>query len=81
MLANADRMPPEANASLQRDVAAGNRNEFETIIVEPVRIGAEYGLTMPVFREVIRKVGPEIGLTFELPEAEPADKSSDPAEA
>ena len=66
MLQKADRMLPDANASLQRDVEAGRENEFETIIIEPVRIGAAYGLEMPAFREVIRKVGPELGFPAEV---------------
>ncbi|MBR0374666.1 MAG: 2-dehydropantoate 2-reductase [Mogibacterium sp.] len=66
MLQKADRMLPDANASLQRDVEAGRENEFETLIIEPVRIGATYGLEMPTFREAIRKIGPTLGFPPEV---------------
>ena len=48
----ADTLSPDSNSSLQRDMAAGGRNEFDSLIREPVRMGEKYGVDMPVLRKV-----------------------------
>ena len=65
-----DHMSPESSASLQRDIWDGHESEFGSLMVEPIRIGARYGLRMPAFRKVVAEVAPRIG--YELSEADKA---------
>jgi len=53
----ADSVEPDATTSLQRDIAGGGRSEFDTLIMDPVRLGEEYGLEMTLYREVAERFG------------------------
>ncbi|MBR0373284.1 MAG: 2-dehydropantoate 2-reductase [Mogibacterium sp.] len=59
-----DHMSPGSSASLQRDIWDGHESEFESLMVEPIRIGARFGLEMPAFRKVVAEVAPRLGLSF-----------------
>ena len=53
----ADSVEPDATTSLQRDIAGGGRSEFDTLIMDPIRLGEKYGLEMPLYRKVAEKFG------------------------
>ena len=40
---------PEATTSMQRDVLAGKNSEIDGLVYEVVRMGAEYGVPVPVY--------------------------------
>ncbi len=53
----ADHVDPDADTSLQRDVAKGGASELDGQLMEPVRLGEKYGLEMPAHRKVAAKFG------------------------
>ena len=51
-LALHDSVPPESTTSMQRDVAAGGRSEYDNQVLEPIRLGERYGVDMTAYRKV-----------------------------
>ena len=47
---------PEATTSMQRDVLAGKNSEIDGLVYEVVRMGAEYGVPVPVYTKVAEKL-------------------------
>lgn len=50
-----DHQPDEVTTSLQRDVWAGKDSEIEGLIFDIPKLGAEYGLDMPLYTKVTEK--------------------------
>ena len=49
-------LAPEATTSMQRDVMAGKNSEIDGLVYEVVRMGAEYGVPVPVYTKVAEKL-------------------------
>ena len=50
-------LAPEATTSMQRDVYAGKSSEIDGLVYEVVRMGQEYGVSVPVYEKVAEKLG------------------------
>ena len=50
-------LAPEATTSMQRDVYAGKNSEIDGLVYEVVRMGKEYGVPVPVYEKVAKKLG------------------------
>ena len=50
-------LAPEATTSMQRDVYAGKSSEIDGLVYEVVRMGKEYGVSVPVYEKVAEKLG------------------------
>jgi 2-dehydropantoate 2-reductase len=55
----AEAIPAEATTSLQRDLAAGGRSEFDALIGTVLRRGLAAGLELPVHASFVSKLGPQ----------------------
>lgn len=55
----AEAIPAGATTSLQRDLAAGGRCEFDALIGTVLRRGLAAGLDLPVHASFVRKLGPQ----------------------
>jgi 2-dehydropantoate 2-reductase len=58
-LAILDALTPEASTSMQRDIQNGHQSEIDGLVYEVVRMGKEYGVSLPVYE----KIGAELNLT------------------
>ena len=47
-----DKLPPDADTSMQRDVAAGRQSEVDGLVYQVVRMGKKYGLYLPCYEKV-----------------------------
>ena len=47
-----DKLPPDADTSMQRDVAAGRQSEVDGLVYQVVRMGKKYGLSLPYYEKV-----------------------------
>ena len=45
-------LTPEANTSMQRDVAAGRPSEIDGLVHRVVRLGREYGVSLPWYEKI-----------------------------
>ena len=52
-----DDLAPTATASMQRDIAAGKQSEVDGLIYQVVRLGEEYQVEVPVYKEIGEKLG------------------------
>ncbi len=52
ILRSLDSLSPDTESSLQRDIAAGGMSEFDSLILNPLRIGKERGIDMPTLQKV-----------------------------
>ena len=50
-----DDLAPEATTSMQRDVDAGKRSEIEGLLFEVVRMGKDWGVGLPCYREAAQR--------------------------
>lgn len=55
-----DGVLDDSTTSLQRDIAAGGRSEFDLFVLEPIRIGKRYGLPMKHYRMLAEKFGQDV---------------------
>lgn len=51
-----DSLTPEASTSMQRDVKKGKLSEMDGLIFEVVRMGQRYGVELPVYEKIARKL-------------------------
>lgn len=51
-----DSLTPEASTSMQRDVKKGKLSEMDGLIFEVVRMGQRYGVELPVYEKITRKL-------------------------
>ena len=51
-----DSLTPEASTSMQRDVKKGKLSEMDGLIFEVVRVGQRYGVELPVYEKIARKL-------------------------
>ena len=51
-----DTLNPEASTSMQRDVYAGKQSEIDGLICEVVRMGQQYGVPVPTYEMIAKKV-------------------------
>ena len=51
-----DTLNPEASTSMQRDVYAGKQSEIDGLIYEVVRMGQQYGVPVPTYEMIAKKV-------------------------
>lgn len=51
-----DALSPEASTSMQRDIWAGKPSELDGLVVEPVRLGKQYGVSMSNYEMIVEKV-------------------------
>ena len=65
-LTQTDKTSGKLTTSLQRDVMSGHQSEFESQVVEPVRIGTKYGLEMPAYRKAAETIIKEYGLDVSI---------------
>ncbi len=54
-----DSLTPEASTSMQRDVKKGKASEMDGLIFEVVRMGRQYGVELPVYEKIARKLQEE----------------------
>lgn len=47
-----DGLPPETTTSMQRDILEGRNSEWNELVLEPIRLGEQYGMEMPFYRKV-----------------------------
>lgn len=47
-----DKLPPDADTSMQRDVAAGRQSEVDGLVYQVVRMGKKYSLPLPYYEKV-----------------------------
>lgn len=47
-----DKLPPETDTSMQRDVAAGRQSEVDGLVYQVVLMGKKYGLSLPCYEKV-----------------------------
>jgi len=47
-----DDLAPSATASMQRDIRDGRPSEIDGLVYEVVRMGQEYGVELPAYREI-----------------------------
>ena len=55
-----DSLTPEASTSMQRDVKKGKASEMDGLIFEVVRMGQQYGVDLPVYKKIARKLREDI---------------------
>jgi 2-dehydropantoate 2-reductase len=41
---------PKADTSMQRDIAAGHKSEFNGLVKEVIKMGDRYGVPMPTYK-------------------------------
>ena len=51
-----DTLNPEASTSMQRDVYSGKQSEIDGLIYEVVRMGQQYGVPVPTYEMIAKKV-------------------------
>ena len=51
-----DSLTPEASTSMQRDVKKGKSSEMDGLIFEVVRMGQQYGVSLPVYEKIAREL-------------------------
>lgn len=56
-----DDLAPTATASMQRDIAAGKQSEVDGLIYQVVRLGEEYQVEVPVYKEIGEKLRERLG--------------------
>ena len=56
-----DDLAPTATASMQRDIAAGKQSEVDGLIYQVVRLGEEYQVEVPVYKEIGEKLRDKLG--------------------
>lgn len=61
ILRSLDGLSPDTESSLQRDIASGGPSEFDSLILNPLRIGAEHGVEMPALRTVAERFASSSG--------------------
>lgn len=47
-----DTLPPDTTTSMQRDILAGHESEWNELVLEPIRLGEQFGVTTPFYRKV-----------------------------
>ncbi|KUG04431.1 2-dehydropantoate 2-reductase [hydrocarbon metagenome] len=52
-----DHLSPSAMASMQRDVKQGRNSEMDGLIFEVVRMGRQYGVPVPTYQMISKKMG------------------------
>lgn len=52
-----DELIPSASTSMQRDIAQGKSSEIDGIIFEVLRMGGQYGVSMPHYKKSAEKFG------------------------
>lgn len=50
-----DTLPPDTTTSMQRDVLSGHASEWDELVLEPIRLGKEYGVTMRNYQLALEK--------------------------
>lgn len=60
-LAIMDTLAPGVKTSMQRDVEAGKNSELDGLVYSVVRLGEEYGVSVPMYRKISEKLQQEIG--------------------
>ena len=56
-----DDLAPTATASMQRDIAAGKQSEVDGLIYQVARLGDEYQVEVPVYKEIGEKLRKRLG--------------------
>jgi 2-dehydropantoate 2-reductase len=56
-LAILDSLPPTASTSMQRDLKQGKNSEIDGLIFEVVRLGRQYGVNVPTYKNIARHFG------------------------
>lgn len=51
-LAILDALKPDASTSMQRDIKAGKSSEIDGLIHEVVRLGKQYGVSLPIYEKI-----------------------------
>ena len=51
-----DTLEPTATTSMQRDIYAGKQSEIDGLIYEVVRMGQQYGVPVPTYEMIAKKV-------------------------
>ena len=49
-----DNLSPQASASMQRDIRAGKASEIDGLLYEVVRMGKEYGVSVPTYEKIAK---------------------------
>jgi len=57
-------LAPEATTSMQRDIMAGKPSEIDGLIYQVVRLGREYGVSMPQYEKVAAKLDAEVNIVL-----------------
>lgn len=52
-----DQLPPDASASMQRDLRQGKKSEMDGLIFEVVRLGNHLNVAVPTYKKVAQKFG------------------------
>ncbi|MBQ1514682.1 MAG: 2-dehydropantoate 2-reductase, partial [Lachnospiraceae bacterium] len=51
-LAILDALSADATTSMQRDIDAGKQSEIDGLVYEVVRLGREYGVSLPEYEKI-----------------------------
>ena len=51
-----DSLSPEASTSMQRDIQQGKQSEIDGLVYEVLRLGKQYGVSLPVYEKVVDKL-------------------------
>lgn len=59
-LAILDKLTPQASTSMQRDIQAGKNSEIDGLVFEVVRMGKQYGVSLPTYERIAKKLSEQM---------------------